>query len=86
MGDGLPVEQRLTYDDVNEFFWSGASLQWTPFVHDGARCITTALRVAPKTHMEARRGGWLRCTQRGDRVLLAGRCRLFATGRTFLPD
>ena len=55
----LPVEQQLTYDDLNEFFWEAGCVRWLPFAHDGPRCVTAALRLCPKTHMEARKGGWL---------------------------
>ena len=55
----LPAEHKLTYDDLNEFFWAPDCLSWLPFAHDGPRCVCIALRRCPKSHMEARKGGWL---------------------------
>ena len=62
-----PAAERLTYDDLNEFFWSASCVSWGPFAHDAERCVCVALRATPKTHMETRHGGWLHvfhCFQR----------------------
>lgn len=78
-------------DFVSRFFAPRVGVDEDP-VTGSAHCLLTPYWSARLARDEllarqlSRRGGWLRCTQRGDRVLLAGRCRLFATGRTFLPD
>ena len=61
---------RLTYDDLNEFFWLPTCLDWQPFAHE-PRCITLALRRCHKSHME--RHSWLHllhCFQRPFSLIL----------------
>lgn len=77
-------------DFVSRFFAPRVGVDEDP-VTGSAHCVLTPYwsarlgRERLLARQLSRRGGRLHCTQRGDRVLLAGRCRLFATGRTFLP-
>lgn len=77
-------------DFVSRFFAPGVGVDEDP-VTGSAHCMLAPYwsarlgRDALLARQLSRRGGRLHCTRRGDRVLLAGRCRLFATGRTFLP-
>ena len=51
-----PVEHRMTYDDLNEYFWAAGCLQWQPYASRPAG-VATALSRCAKTHVEQR--SWL---------------------------
>ena len=78
-------------DFVSRFFGPGWGVDEDP-VTGSAHCILTPYwaKRLDKRILSARqvssRGGELRCELSGDRVLLAGRARLFMTGRILLPD
>ena len=75
----LPASSRLTYDDLNEFFWERSCVRWLPFAHDGSRCVCEALSRCPKTHMEARHGGWLHLFHCFHRPILLSACLTVAS-------
>lgn len=78
-------------DFVSRFFAPGLGIDEDP-VTGSAHCIMTPYwsRRLEKRVLSARqlsaRGGELRCEASGDRVLLAGRARLYMTGAIHLPD
>jgi len=65
---------RMTYDDLNEYFWAAGCLQWQPYASRPAG-VATALSRCAKTHVEQH--SWLHlfaCFSRYLALVAAGDC------------